>query len=250
MIRGADLPIELKIEKLEARIGTGPPLIFASTILDFESDRPLVLLRGDNGAGKTTLLNLLSGYIRPIRGFAALNGVPLSDRGVRWGTKNGIVRGFQTPLLCNDLTVWENVALPALAKWWSNPRSMAQAIATRLEELGITKVSVSPGELSFGQRRIIEMARIEMQLKQSRPRFLLLDEPLAGLDPVRRTKVMDMICDIVGAGVPTMIVEHDSQVERLAEIASEVQLINRDAECELHVSRVSKEAPALCLQST
>jgi ABC-type branched-subunit amino acid transport system ATPase component len=237
---------ELRIERLGVRVGTRGPFVFTSTTLCFGCDRPLILLRGDNGAGKTTLLNVLSGYIRPVHGFASLNGVQLSNRGARWGTRHGIVRGFQTPLLCNELAVWENVALPIM-KWWSNPRGIFNAIASRLKELGIQKIEGSPAELSFGQRRIVEMARIEMQLKYCRPQLVLLDEPLAGLDMVRRREVTDMIISILDGGVPTMVVEHDAKVDRLAEIASEVELVNMAAECKLQVSRFNDEPLALCL---
>lgn len=220
---------QLKIEQLEVRLGTHTRLVLASSMLTFDVNRPLIFIRGDNGTGKTTFLNLLCSYLRPVRGFASLDGVQISNRGPRWARKHGIVRGFQSPLLCNELTVWENVALPGWNRWWLNPRRVHESIIKRLKEIGLGKYAdASPAELSFGQRRIVEMARIEMQLQQHNPRLLLLDEPLAGLDPLRRRKATDMIYNILKAGIATIIVEHDTHLDALAGLAAEVELVKTD----------------------
>jgi len=224
---------ELKIERIEIRLGSKRCLVFGAATLAFQTNRPLIILRGDNGVGKTSLLNILSGFTQTSRGRIWLDGTKIASRNARWSTKHGILRGFQMPLLCDELTIWENIALPVMVQWWSNPSHWQNSITRRLKDLGMEGIERSPAELSFGQRRLIEMVRIEEQSKCLQPRLLLLDEPLAGLDVERRAMVAEIILAIVGAGVPTILVEHDGHLESFGELAREVDLVAHDGVCNL-----------------
>lgn len=229
---------QLAIEKIRVKLGRDTSLNFSSATINFNNS-PLVLIRGQNGSGKTTLLNLFGGYLKPKSGHILLNDELISGQGVRWSNNYGIVRGFQFPLLSGELTVWENIALPLMLKWWHDPYKYRSLITCRLEELGLESCAdSSPAELSFGQRRIVEMVRIEMQLQRSQPKLLLLDEPFAGLDTFRRGKVIDIISKILDSNVPTIIVEHDARFERLMEIATEMELIFNDSVSELQLRRI------------
>jgi branched-chain amino acid transport system ATP-binding protein len=216
----------IAVEDLHLRLSGRDHLEFSSAELGFSDHRRLLILRGDNGSGKTTFLNVLSGHVTPYRGRVIFDGHQLSGRSPAWAAKNGVVRAFQSPLLCNELKVWENIALPLLTTWWLPVRRTYSRVAERLEALGLLGLKDrSPAELSFGQRRIVELLRVELQTRQNGVRLVLLDEPLAGLDKERRAVAFETIRSIAGVGVPTILVEHDSHLAGLREHAIEVELV-------------------------
>ena len=220
------MPGRIVIEDLHLRLSGRDNLEFSSAELELSDRQRLLVLRGDNGSGKTTFLNILSGHVAPYRGRVVLDGYPLSGGSPVCAAKRGVVHAFQSPLLCNELRVWENIALPLLTTWWLPVRRAHSRVASRLESLGLLHLKDrSPAELSFGQKRIVELLRVECQTKQDRVRLVLLDEPLAGLDKERRALAFEMIKSIVDAGLPTILVEHDFHLAGLAEDAIEVELI-------------------------
>ncbi len=163
-------------------------------------------LIGPNGAGKTTFFNVLSGFVRPVRGTVRAfdeDLLAMADfRRARWGVR----RTFQTEQAIADLTVFDNVLL--VHEQTGGPRGsrrndvLAAAAFVGLEH----DVNKRVGTLGAGQRRLVEIARAVV----GQPRLVLLDEPAAGL-PESETEhlaaVIRRIPDETGA--LTILVDHD-----------------------------------------
>lgn len=172
----------------------------------------IVGLIGPNGSGKTTLFNLIDGTIRPRAGRITLGGRPVqrgsrSDRAHR-----GLARTYQLPRLFSSLTVVENIVLarrslsPArLIRRRVDAVDRRRAIAV-LRRLGLEDFAdTSPAELSYGQRKLIELA----QVLWLDPVVVLLDEPAAGISPALAQRLAEMIRDLHRNGVAILLVEHD-----------------------------------------
>jgi len=219
----------LSTDHLQVPLGSRRSITFPSTTWIFSEPRPVLIIRGDNASGKTTLLNVLSGHVRPGKGNARIGETALSGHGPTWATRLGVVRGFQSPMLCSDLKVWENIALPMLQSWWQSADRFRRAVAERLSAIGLDRLAnLSPAELSFGQRRLVELIRIQFQIGGGNRRLILLDEPLAGLDITHRAESFRIIRWIAGEGIPLILVEHDLQLGELADVSEEIQLVRHD----------------------
>jgi ABC-type branched-subunit amino acid transport system ATPase component len=175
---------------------------------------------GPNGAGKTTLLNALSGYYAPDAGAIRLGGKEIAGRPPYAIARRGVARTFQTAQVFGDLSVLENVAVgiagprlggvvPALL---GLPTTRRKEVETRrsalklLELAGLADWADRPADaLPAGLRRRLEIVRALAR----RPRFLLLDEPAAGLSP---TEVKDLDAHLTalaqGGGPAIVLVEH------------------------------------------
>lgn len=169
----------------------------------------LVGLIGPNGAGKTTLVNVLSGFQRPTAGEVHLNGDAMSGREPQAFVTKGVARTFQSVRIFRDLSVAENVALGALGIGMKadNAVSFAREL---LDLIGLsTKERQTGGSLAHGDARRVGIARA----LATRPKFLLLDEPAAGLDDDESAELvthMRLIRDRFGCAV--LIIEHDMSV--------------------------------------
>ncbi|MEY4284668.1 MAG: ATP-binding cassette domain-containing protein [Betaproteobacteria bacterium] len=170
---------------------------------------------GPNGSGKTTLLNVISGAYDPTGGSGVLNGRPMKDL---FGSPHrmaraGISRTFQTIRLVDDLSVRDNIAIGLHSMDEGVPVPAIPAMSRRdneverlLHEHGIAHLAdVSAGELSYGLRRRVEIARAVA----SSPKLLLLDEPTAGMDPQERADVFARIAALLFKGMGIIVVEHD-----------------------------------------
>jgi ABC-type branched-subunit amino acid transport system ATPase component len=166
-------------------------------------------LIGPNGAGKTTTFNVCSGLTRPAAGHV----LSPSARANR-----GLGRTFQRMELFESLSVLDNVALGREARLaGGNPlrqvvgrradRSQALAAGdSALLRCGITDLAARrPGELSTGQRRLVELARVIA----GDFRLLLLDEPSSGLDRGETKRFGEILRDLVADGLGILVVEHD-----------------------------------------
>lgn len=158
-------------------------------------------LIGPNGAGKTTLFNLTSGTLRPDSGEISFNGVPIT----RWNpwdiARLGISRTFQTIRIFPKMTVLQNMMVP----YRTDPNRSVEL----LEFVGIGDLRDVPArELSYGQQKLLEFARALI----TSPKFVLLDEPTAGVNPVLIEKIMGYIRDLTRAGKTFIVIEHDMKV--------------------------------------
>ncbi|MGE4242074.1 ATP-binding cassette domain-containing protein [Ramlibacter sp.] len=168
---------------------------------------------GPNGSGKTTLLNVISGVYKPSGGSGTLLGHPFTDL---FGSPHklaraGVSRTFQTIRLLDDYSVRDNVniGLHGIGNEGASGGSAAEraaAVDSVLREHGLEHLAeVHAGELSYGLRRRVEIARAVV----SRPKLLLLDEPTAGMDPQERADVFARIAALLSDGIAIIVVEHD-----------------------------------------
>jgi ABC-type branched-subunit amino acid transport system ATPase component len=167
----------------------------------------IVGLIGPNGSGKTTLLNCIAGVYTPTSGRILLDGSPLGGRTGHAIARAGVVRTFQNIRLFGRLTVLQNVEVSALAtKQVRRSRSNAFALAL-LDELGIAELAErEAGTLSYGDQRRLEIARA----LAAGPRFLLLDEPAAGMNEAESDGVRAQVERVrVERGCGVLVVEHD-----------------------------------------
>ncbi len=192
-------------------------------------DRSLHALIGPNGAGKTTAFNLISGMFRPNSGRVLLEGRSIGGLAPSQVTEGGIGRSFQITNLFPDLSVRENVRLACQARSprrfdpWTSAQSLrqvhdeAEAIIVAMGLAGIE--SARAGDLSYGGQRLLDMALA----LATRPRLLLLDEPLAGLAAAERERVGKLIHSI-SRQLPVLLVEHD--IDRVFQLADAVTVMN------------------------
>jgi ABC-type branched-subunit amino acid transport system ATPase component len=176
-------------------------------------------LIGPNGAGKTTTFNACTGLVRPTKGQISLLGVDAGGRSPAWRARQGLGRTFQRMELFEDLDVRDNVALGREAGMaGANPlrhlvgsrRQRAAALAAADDAIatcGISDLATArPAELSTGQRRLVELARV----LAGDFRLLLLDEPSSGLDKAETKRFGEILLEVISAGdCGILIVEHD-----------------------------------------
>jgi ABC-type branched-subunit amino acid transport system ATPase component/ABC-type branched-subunit amino acid transport system permease subunit len=169
-------------------------------------------LIGPNGSGKTTLFNVIDGTIGSGSGRIAVQGRRLERRGRATRAHAGLARTYQLPRLFPSLTVLENIVLPErrlslrrllLERVTATERARATAV---LESLGLASYAdTSPAELSYGQRKLIELA----QVLWLDPVLVMLDEPAAGISPALSQRLAEMIRTLHRQGVGVLLVEHD-----------------------------------------
>ncbi|MEO0914687.1 MAG: ABC transporter ATP-binding protein [Pseudomonadota bacterium] len=176
---------------------------------------------GPNGAGKSTLLNCFVGRLTPDTGSVMFDGQSLLGIKPHQINQTGVSRVFQTPEIFTDLTVLENVMIPAFAKrdgsYKLNPfrrvrveaeiRDHAEEVLT---EIGLQeKKDMLASEMSRGDKRRLEMA---MCLVQD-PKLLLLDEPTAGMARADTNRTIDLLKHIGETrGITKVVIEHDMHV--------------------------------------
>jgi len=175
---------------------------------------------GPNGAGKTTLFNIISGIFRPDEGCLRFDGAPIDGLKPYQVARLGISRTFQNLSLFLRMTVLENVMIGRhcrtrkgmiasalrLPGQWKEEKAIRQNALAHLSELGLADVADRPASsLSFGQRRMVELARA----LATEPRLLLLDEPASGLNTKETDDLARRIQKIRDTGVTILLVEHD-----------------------------------------
>lgn len=176
-----------------------------SVDLVVERDEILGLI-GPNGAGKTTLVNVLSGFQLPTSGSVWVDESDITRRSAAARARRGIGRTFQAVRLFKDLSLLENVQLGAIGIGL-RPREARNAAWTLLEWVGLADRAVDPaGSLPYGDERRVGIARAFA----GRPRFLLLDEPAAGLNEAETDSLIPILQharDEYRCGL--LVVEHD-----------------------------------------
>ena len=178
---------------------------------------------GPNGAGKTTLFNVLSGFLAPDAGTVRLGGHDITSLRPDRVARLGLARTFQEVRLLYDLTVIDNLLLAfphqpgerlaniLLRPWrcFSAERCNRQLAVQILDELGLSTMAFDrASSLSYGQQKLISLA----SSLASKPQAVLLDEPIAGIAPEARERVLEMIKRQVAKGVSVVIIEHDMDV--------------------------------------
>lgn len=184
----------------------------------------ITALIGPNGAGKTTLFNLLTGFDKPDTGEWTFDGQGISGIPAFKVARKGQVRTFQLTKALGLLTVLDNMKLGAKGQ---SGESLARALfpwfwskqEKQIEELAIelltrfkldAKKDDYAASLSGGQRKLLEMARALM----SEPSLVMLDEPMAGVNPALTQSLLDHILDLKTQGMTVLFVEHDMHMVR------------------------------------
>ncbi len=177
-------------------------------------------LIGPNGAGKSTLINVIAGLYRGDAGTVTMDARNLGPLAADERARQGLARTFQNLQSIESLTSIENVQLgiaPRLSifrdlrQWWSGTsfeteeRRTAMAI---MDFLGIGSLAeVRPGELSYGHRKLVELARAIAQ----RPSVMLLDEPIAGLNAEEAKEIAAAIVRLRALGATIVVIEHNME---------------------------------------
>lgn len=184
----------------------------------------ITALIGPNGAGKTTFFNLLTGFDRPDRGEWTFGGRSLANVPAHKVARMGMVRTFQLTKSLAKLTVIENMKLGAVDQrgekffralvpplWSGQEREVEQRADLLLERFKMAHMRDEfAGSLSGGQRKLLEMARALM----SKPELVMLDEPMAGVNPALKQSLLDHIRLIRQEGTTVLFVEHDMDMVR------------------------------------
>ncbi|UPT23291.1 ABC transporter ATP-binding protein [Thermobifida alba] len=182
----------------------------------------ITALIGPNGAGKSTLFNLLTGFDRVDAGEWTFEGRRLNGLGGHRVARRGMVRTFQLTKALTRLTVMENMLLAApgqtgermlgalLRPVWRGQEEANRARAEQLLERFklLAKKDEMAGSLSGGQRKLLEMARALMV----NPSMIMLDEPMAGVNPALVQSLLEHITALRDDGVTVLFVEHDMDV--------------------------------------
>jgi branched-chain amino acid transport system ATP-binding protein len=190
---------------------------------------------GPNGAGKTTLFNIVSGVIRPTAGEIRFAGQSIVGLDPWQIARRGISRTFQNLSLFLRMTVLENVMigrhgrtrqgfvpaalrLPAQVR---EERAVKDSAMAWLSELGLADAADVPaGSLSFGRRRMVELARA----LATEPKLLLLDEPASGLNTREKEGLAETIARIRRQAVTILLVEHDMSL--VMDVSDEILVLH------------------------
>lgn len=162
-------------------------------------------LLGPNGAGKTTCFYIISGLLAPDAGYIALDGQDVTDLPMYRRARLGIGYLPQEASIFRGLTVEENIrSILEVAEKDRGRRR--QRLEQLLEEFSITHLRRSPAlALSGGERRRCEIARA----LAADPRFILLDEPLAGIDPIAVAEIRELVLHLKDRGIGVLITDHN-----------------------------------------
>lgn len=223
----------LRAHGVVKRFGAVPAVDGASLAVE---ERSITALIGPNGAGKTTLFNILAGVHRAERGSVEFAGRRIDRSPPHAIARHGLVRTFQHARALTRLTVLENmlVAAPSapgehLWRLFVTPASVRrherEASARARELLALVRLeshaAAYAGTLSGGQRKLLEFARALM----TRPRMLLLDEPMAGVNPALGLQLLDHMRELrASEGLTFLMIEHD--LEAVMSVSQHVHVMS------------------------
>jgi lipopolysaccharide export system ATP-binding protein len=181
----------------------------------------VVGLLGPNGAGKTTVFYMVVGFIRPTSGKIYLNGKDISGLPMYRRARMGISYLPQEPSIFRKLSVEGNVAAIIESRKTLSRKEKKALLDELLDELGIAHLRRQPAfTLSGGERRRTEIAR-SLAID---PKFLLLDEPFAGIDPITVSELKGIVQDMSRKGIGVLITDHN--VRDTLEITHRSHIIN------------------------
>ena len=171
--------------------------------IEFNSNRINGLL-GPNGSGKTTLFNIIAGFLNPDIGKILLDGSSLNDKSLNLRSKLGISYLPQEPSIFRDLNVFDNVF--SIAELFHDKNRSIEVTNNLINQFSLNNFQKTKGKLlSGGERRRAEIAGA----LASNPKFLLLDEPFAGIDPIAIEDVKSTISLLKKMNIGIIITDHN-----------------------------------------
>jgi len=183
----------------------------------------LVGLIGPNGAGKTTFIDAVCGFV-PAGGSVRFDGQPVEHRPAHVRARLGLRRTFQTTELFEDLTIRENLIVPARAHAPGGDEQAGNSFSVEeiLRLLGLQdKAECLPRELSTGEAKLAGLARA----LRGEPKLLLLDEPAAGLDSQESRELGRRLLSLLDLGISMVLVDHD--LELVMGVCDQVVVLDR-----------------------
>jgi len=196
----------------------------------------IVGLVGPNGCGKTTLLSTLFGLYRADTGSISFNNQPINGLSPHQIYTIGMANAFQLPRLFFRLSVLDNMILAARGNsgdrlfdsillrkdWQSQEVAIVDKVMAILELLELEHLTFSPaGELSGGQKKLLEIGRAII----AEPKLLLLDEPVAGINPILGKTIFKKLEHLRQEGMSFLVIEH--RLELLMEFANWIYVMDR-----------------------
>jgi branched-chain amino acid transport system ATP-binding protein len=193
---------------------------------------------GPNGAGKSTFFNLVSGFYQPDGGSVLVNGEETTGMEPHEVTEHGLVRTFQTPRKLEGMTVREAMLVgpqnqlgESVVPLFTQPgaveaeeRNNLERAEALLERFEIDHLADQPAtDISGGQLKLVELARAML----AEPDLLLLDEPVAGVNPTLANKLADIIEELNDDGITFLIIEHDMGF--IMDLADPIVVLNQGA---------------------
>ena len=167
----------------------------------------IVGLLGPNGAGKTTSFYMMVGFVKPDSGNVFIDGVEITDLPMYMRARKGVGYLPQEPSVFRKLSVEDNI-LAILEMMGYSKQEMKEKCDSLIEEFRLEKVRKNSGDsLSGGERRRTEIARA----LASSPKFILLDEPFAGIDPIAVEDIQFIVAKLKTKNIGILITDHNVQ---------------------------------------
>jgi lipopolysaccharide export system ATP-binding protein len=178
-------------------------------------------LLGPNGAGKTTIFYMIVGFYKPSEGTVTLNDTDITARPMYRRAQAGIAYLPQEASIFRKLTVEQNISAILESRRDINKQQKRERLESLIDEFSIGRIRSQFGyTLSGGERRRTEIARA----LATEPKFLLLDEPFAGIDPIAVYEIKQIIRRLADKGIGILITDHN--VRDTLEITTEAFIIN------------------------
>jgi lipopolysaccharide export system ATP-binding protein len=178
-------------------------------------------LLGPNGAGKTTIFYMIVGFYRPTEGVVTMDSVDITMKPMYLRARQGIAYLPQEASIFRKLTVEQNIYAILESRRDIDKPARQERLESLLDEFGIARIRSQFGfTLSGGERRRTEIARA----LATEPKFLLLDEPFAGIDPIAVYEIKQIIRRLAEKGIGVLITDHN--VRDTLEITTEAFIIN------------------------
>jgi branched-chain amino acid transport system ATP-binding protein len=181
----------------------------------------IVALIGPNGAGKTTLFAMISGFVRPDAGTTLFAGADITGLPPHAICRRGLVRTFQIVQPFGALTVRENIAVGAYLHEAARTEALARAAEIAALVHMESQLDVPAASLTVAGRKRLELARA----LATRPKLLLLDEVMAGLNPTEIDEIVEVIRRIRASGVTVLMIEH--VMRAVASLAEHTYVLNQ-----------------------
>ncbi|MFA5520746.1 MAG: ABC transporter ATP-binding protein [Castellaniella sp.] len=231
----------LKVDGITRHFGG---LVALQDVMLTAAEGEITGLIGPNGSGKTTLVNIISGFLKPTSGSVIFDGTPIEGLEPHRIAQRGLCRTFQITLNPQRMTVMENMLLGAprqrgetILQAILHPGTVHREEAANLERawdlLEMVKLAGHAdeyaGSLSGGQKKLLALAQVLM----AQPRLILLDEPVAGVNPRLIDDIVDVIKLLRQQGQSFLVIEHNMGVIRAL----------CDTVCVLDMGRVLAEGP-------